>query len=496
MVGRMSSAINRPGSPARKLFSLLLCGILIAQSSGCAARARIAPKAPLPASVLDPLQVALITPYDELLQTASRMEFSSEQIQRMREYLEQAKDYCVAQHKGRRKRLEKELQAAEKELQRRNDQPGEEAEKELRCRVQNLRAVKQEADALVRQAIPVAFENRQAKLDLLGKWPEQYRQILANLESGAYRTRTFGNVMDIGFREVAPGQENDIKLGQETIQDMKEEGLMPPELDTPEIEQYFRNLAATLARHSDLGVPLKVMLLDSLEVNAFALPGGFLFLERGLLEEADDEAQLAGVIAHEIAHVAARHGHKLMRKATIASIIYQSAQLAALIITGGVVGVGAYYALQYGFFGLGLVLSLDILGVSREFELEADQLGIQYAWHAGYDPSGFIRFVDKMANQEGHVKGASWFRTHPPFYERMVRAQEEILYLPKKESLIYQTRRFEQMKEALREVTAKLEEEEAGRPSLLVPEKDCPPPELIGYKPGQRIETICNMPSQ
>jgi predicted Zn-dependent protease len=277
---------------------------------------------------------------------------------------------------------------------------------------------------------------------------------------------------------------------------MKQQGLMPPEIINPEIEQYVRDLADTLARNSDLQVPLRVTLLDSQEVNAFALPGGFLFLQRGLLEEAGDEAQLAGVIAHEIAHIAARHGHKLTRKATIASIIYQSAQLAALIITGGVVGVGAYYALQYGFFGLGLVLSLDILGVSREFELEADQLGIQYAWHAGYDPSGFIRFVDKMANQEGHVKGASWFRTHPPFYERMVRGQEEILYLPKKESLIFQTRSFEQMKEALREVTAKAEEEEAERPSLLIREKDCPPPELIGYKPGQRIETICNLPSQ
>jgi Zn-dependent protease with chaperone function len=424
------------------------------------------------------------------------MEFSAEQIERMRKYQEQAKDFCVAQHKDRSKQLEKELQAAEKELQRRNGQPGEEREKELRCRVQNLRAVKQEADVLVQQAIPIAFENRQAKLDLLEKWPGQYRQILANLESGAYRTRTFANVMDVGFREVAAGQENDIKLGQETIQDMKQQGLMPPELVNAEIEQYVRDLAGTLARNSDLQVPLRVTLLDSQEVNAFALPGGFLFLERGLLEEAADEAQLAGVIAHEIAHVAARHGHKLMRKATIASIFYEAAQLAALIITGGVVGVGAYYALQYGFFGLGLVLSLDILGVSREFELEADQLGIQYAWHAGYEPSGFIRFVDKMANQEGHVKGASWFRTHPPFYERMVRAQEEILYLSKKESLIFQTRSFEQMKEALREVTAKAEEEEAERPSLLIREKDCPPPELIGYKPGQRIETICNLPSQ
>jgi predicted Zn-dependent protease len=170
-------------------------------------------------------------------------------------------------------------------------------------------------------------------------------------------------------------------------------GLLPPELDNPEIKKYVNNLAQKIAKHSDLRVPLNLTLLNSKEINAFALPGGFLFVQRGLLEAVEDEAQLAGVIAHEIAHVTGRHGYKLMKRATIASIIYQAAQVAAVILTGGAATLGTYYALQYGFYGLGLVLSLDLLGVSREFELEADQLGVQYAWNAGYDPSGFIRFL-------------------------------------------------------------------------------------------------------
>ena len=154
--------------------------------------------------------------------------------------------------------------------------------------------------------------------------------------------------------------------------------------------------------------------------SAFALPGGYLFIQRGLLEAADDESELAGVVAHEMSHVVGRHGHKLMKRATIASIFYQAAQVAAVILTGGVVGVGLYYALQYGFFGLGLVLNLKLLGVSRDYEKEADQLGVQYAWNAGYDPAGFIRFFDKMATKKGYVNGASWFRTHPPFYDRIL----------------------------------------------------------------------------
>jgi len=117
------------------------------------------------------------------------------------------------------------------------------------------------------------------------------------------------------------------------------------------------------------------------------------------------------VIAHEISHDTARHANKLMKSSTIAAIFYQAAQVAAIVLTSGVAGIGMYYALQYGFYGLGLVLNLKLLGVSRDYELEADQLGVQYAWNAGYDPTGFIRFFDKMATKKGYVNGVSWFRT-------------------------------------------------------------------------------------
>jgi predicted Zn-dependent protease len=227
-------------------------------------------------------------------------------------------------------------------------------------------------------------------------------------------------------------------------------------------------------------------------VNAFALPGGFLFVQRGLLEAVDDEAELAGVLSHEMSHVAARHGHKLMKKATVSSIFYQSAQLAAIILTGGTAGIGTYYALQYGFYGLGFAINLNLLGVSREYEAEADQLGIQYAWKTGYDPSGFIRFFDKLASKEGNVIGASWFRTHPLFYDRMVKAKREIMFLPKREQMIIQTTEFEEMKTLLKEQVVKSNAElDKKRPTLLAAvEQGCKEPQRL-YKETDSIEGIC-----
>ncbi|MCI0418653.1 MAG: M48 family metalloprotease, partial [Acidobacteria bacterium] len=306
----------------------------------------------------------------------------------------------------------------------------------------------------------------------------------------------WGDVEDVGFRELAPGQEDDIKDGQEAIKQMKQAGMLPPEIENKKVQEYVSTLVTRIAKRSDLSVPVKVTLLNSKEINAFALPGGFLFVQRGLLEAAEDESQLAGVVAHEIAHAAARHSHKLMTKATISQIIYQAAQMAAMVFTGGAVGIGTYYALQYGFYGLGLVLSLNLLGVSRDYELEADQLGIQYAWNSGYDPSGFIRFFDKMATREGYVNGASWFRTHPPFYDRMVEAQREIMFLPQKSRLIRQTSAFEQMKKELSKVTKVAEKEEKNRPSLIAPEQGCPQPNKIEYKPGEPIESLCSLPAK
>src|SRR5262249_14916628 len=162
-------------------------------------------------------------------------------------------------------------------------------------------------------------------------------------------SRKWGDVEDIGFRVIEPNQEDDIRDGQEAAQEMKQMGLMPKAIEDPEITEYVNRVAQNIVRNSDLKVPLKVTLLDSKEINAFALPGGFLFVNDGLLLAARTEAQFAGVLAHEISHDVARHGHRLTKKATIASLIYQAAQLGALIFTGGTVGIGTYYALQYGF---------------------------------------------------------------------------------------------------------------------------------------------------
>jgi predicted Zn-dependent protease len=184
-----------------------------------------------------------------------------------------------------------------------------------------------------------------------------------------------------------------------------------------------------------------------------------------------------------------------MKRATIAGIFYQAAQVAAIVLTGGVAGIGTAYALQYGFYGLGLVLDLKLLGVSRDYEMEADLLGVQYAWNAGYDPTGFTRFFDKIATSEGYVKGVSWFRTHPAFYERMVQTQREMAFLPAKPDAVVQTTDFEEMKKKLAPITAKAEKEEIGKPSLLITrEEGCEPPKKLEYKPGEPIEQVCAQP--
>lgn len=479
----------------RRFVVLLLIPLIVFTPISCGHRAA-PPQVPVAPAVFRPLQEELQESYLVLFETAANLEYSQSQIAGMRTYLDQAQDYCVGQFKKRGDTYEGQLRDVQAELKQKTRQLDESRRHELHCRIQNLRVLKSQTNVLANHAIPVAYENKKAKLELIEKWPAQLKEIKQEISSGAYHDRRFGDVKDIGFREIAPGQEEDIKRGQEAIQQMKQAGLLPPEVDNEAVKDYVTQLAQKIAARSDLQVPVKVAVLNSKEVNAFALPGGFLFVQRGLLEAADDEAQLAGVIAHEIAHAADRHSHKLMKRATIAGIIYQAAQIAALVLTGGAVGIGTYYALQYGFYGLGLVLSLDLLGVSREFEMEADTLGIQYSWNSGYDPTGFIRFFDKMATREGYVNGVSWFRTHPPFYERMVNAEREIMFLPKKEKLVEQTPQFQAMKKEVSKVKAAAEEEEKGRPSLREPEQGCPKPEKIEYEPGKPIETICSLPSE
>jgi Zn-dependent protease with chaperone function len=434
-------------------------------------------------------------PYVELFEVAPTLTFSAAEVEGERQALKRGEDSCRQKFKEHSKLYNKQVEAARKELKAGGPQLGDQPRHALHCRIQNLELLQSEAEVLSSQAIPNAYDNLNAKLDVLLQWPAENQKALAAMDSGSHNQRRWADVKDIGFREIASGQRDDLKRGKEAVDELRRLGMLPPELENKAITDYVKKVADRVARRSDLKVPLQVSVLQSREINAFALPGGYLFVERGLLEETEDEAQLVGVIAHEIAHVTARHSSKMMKRATIASILYQAAQVAAMVLTGGAAGIGMYYALQYGFYGLGLVLDLKLLGVSREYELEADQLGIQYAWNAGYDTSGFIRFFDKMATKVGYVNGVSWFRTHPPFFQRMIEAQREIMYMPKGGEQTVQTSEFLEMKKNLVPVAAEAEKEEVGKPSLLLTkEEGCEPPKKLEYKPGQPIEQICSAP--
>jgi len=481
-----------PKLDLRGLLALLCSELVISNLIGCGGHRVALPEVRPPTQVFDPLSENLKKSYLTLFETASQLEYSDAQIATMQEYLKQAQDYCV----GRFENVSNEYQRRVDDAQKALKKSGITAEERhnLHCRIQDARALRGQADVISQNAIPVAYDNKQAKLELIQKWPGERKQIRASIADGTYKARRWADVEDIGFREIEKDQKDDIKLGQEAIRDLKVSGLMPKEIEDEAVVSYVKRVAQKIAVNSDLQVPLQVTVLNSKEINAFAFPGGFVFVERGLLEAVDDESQLAGVISHEMSHVVARHGHKLMTKATIASIIYQAAQIAAVVLTGGVAGIGTYYAIQYGFYGLGLTLNLTLLGVSRDFEQQADQLGIQYAWKAGYDISGFIRFFDKMATKEGYVNGVSWFRSHPPFYQRMVASEREIMYLPKQATGIVNTTEFAAMKQALTKVSVKAEEDSKQRPSLVAPQQSCSAPSKLLYEADKPIETICTTP--
>lgn len=475
----------------RKFVALLLCvTILSPMTGGSAPRPRpVSSPSVTPPSLREYLQKS----YLELFELAPKLEFSAAEIEAQRDALKSGKDICIDRFENHSKQYAKQIDAARKELKKNTAALSETERTQAHCNIQNLDLLKSEADVLAGQAIPTAYDNLNAKLDAIEQWPAQHKQIQQELASGSYHTRRWGDVKDIGVRQIEPNQQDDIKRGAQAVEEMKRLGLMPPAVEDKAIQDYVRSVTERIAKHSDLKIPLHVEVLQSREINAFALPGGYIFIERGLLEAADDESELAGVIAHEIAHDTARHSNKMMKRATITSLFYQAAQIAAIVLTGGAASIAMSYALQYGFYGLGLVLDLKLLGVSRTYELEADQLGVQYAWNAGYDPGGFIRFFDKMATKLGYVNGVSWFRTHPPFYQRMVQSEREIMFLERKPNAIVQTAAFEQMKKDLVPVTAKAEKEEIGKPSLLIThEEGCEPPTKLEYKPGQPIEELCS----
>jgi predicted Zn-dependent protease len=226
-------------------------------------------------------------------------------------------------------------------------------------------------------------------------------------------------------------------------------------LDDRVINEYVDRITQNIVRHSDAKIPFHVKVVDTDEVNAFAFPGGFFYVNKGLILEAENESELAGVIAHEISHIIARHATVRMSKGQLLEI----AAIPAMIF-------GGYWTQMALQNGLGLAINLELLGVTRESEREADQLGIQYAWNTGYDPNGFVTFFEKLQAEEKNKPSrlAGWFRTHPSTEDRIIASMDEQRHLPEKDSYIVNTSEFERIKARLQAIEDAQRAEEERNP--------------------------------
>jgi beta-barrel assembly-enhancing protease len=231
-------------------------------------------------------------------------------------------------------------------------------------------------------------------------------------------------------------------------------------INDPVINEYVNRVGQNIVRNSDAQVPFTIKVIDSDEVNAFALPGGFFYVNSGLILAADEEAELAGVMAHEIAHVAARHATRQMTRAQWANI-----GTIPLIFVGG--GIG--YAVRSA---AGLGLPLTFLTFSRGFEAEADYLGLQYMYKTGYDPNAFISFFEKIQAKEKKKPGtlSKAFATHPQTPDRIAKSQEEISkILPARQQYVVTTSEFDDVKTRLAALENRrkiVDQKDNSRPSL------------------------------
>ena len=267
----------------------------------------------------------------------------------------------------------------------------------------------------------------------------------------------------IGNRNVGKGVnfyslEHEIALGKSLAQEVERSSKL---IDDPVVTEYVNRVGQNLVRNSDARVPFTIKVIDSDEVNAFALPGGFFYVNSGLILRAQEESELAGVMAHEISHVTARHGTKNATKGEA----MQLAMIPLMLLgPGGWAGYGIYEAAS-------LAIPVTYLKFSRDSEREADFLGLQYMYKAGYDPNSYVTFFERIQADEKRRPGTipKVFSTHPPTPERIEATQKEIArILPARQEYIVTTSEFDSVKSRLRNImfARKVSDNAPGKPTL------------------------------
>jgi len=478
VVQSLSGLTGEARNGAKKFIAMLLAALLFLQCPLAARSLGERTQAPDDRSIPGPLNAAYVSapPLDvvekmsswDIAIIAERFTYDSQTLKLRTDSLKSEFKKSENAFNTKVKAIEKQVERKEKELEampQSTSDPVVSAQRlKIQCEIQSSKKdlTNLGVDYLQKQN---ATDVQIAKLNLLADWAPSIREIQQQINRGTIGQRRYGNVLDIGnraTREPFKGQEDDVKWGQEEIEAARQRNTLPQEVTDTVVAEYVNRVATNLARNSDLETPLTIHVVqqvlrtdgkpildkdgNSQQISdAMALPGGFLYIYAGLILDAENESELAGVIAHEISHNAARHAHRLK-------------------------DIGRTFGI-----------------IQLVFELEADQLGMQYAWKTGYDPGGFLQFFDRMRQKEDYASHTSFFATHPAFGDRFLNALKEYKALQSiggERDFIVDTSEFPLIKNRLKDYLAEAWEREntaPDKPTLQLPEpKECPPnPETV-----------------
>ena len=267
-----------------------------------------------------------------------------------------------------------------------------------------------------------------------------------NVKAGSIEDVNAVGNRDIGARGVGNWYSTDyeIKMGKGYAMEIEKSTKF---ITDPVVLEYVNRVGQNIVKNSDCKVPFTIKIIDSDVINAMALPGGYFYVNSGLILNADEEAELAAVMAHETAHVCAHHAVREMTRMNYAQI----SMVPVMILVGGWTGYGIYEGAQ-------LAIPITFLKFSRDFEAQADYLGVQYMYRAGYDPQAFISFFEKIQALEKRKPGMveKAFADHPQTPERILRSQEEIArILPARDEYTVTTSEFDDIKARLARIENK-----------------------------------------